>query len=47
MPLDARIFSRSNWLLRVRQWPICVQLIKSLEWKMGTPGKNSKEEVTR
>lgn len=27
--------------------PICFQLTKSVEWKMGTPGLMAKEEHTR
>ena len=43
---DVAPFSVS-WLSRSSTLPICSQFTKSLEWKMGTPGKYWNVEFTR
>ena len=47
MPSDALQFSRESWDFLVRQWPMRLQLTRLVLLYMGTPGKNSKLEVTR
>jgi hypothetical protein len=47
MPPEGRRSPATNWLRRVRMFPICSHVTRSLLWKMGAPGKYSKLEVVR